>query len=503
MNLPDHASIAAFDTEEVQGDVVPGFHKDHRRFSFWIIDEPILAKRALGELSHRLATAEDVLRFNAVWKRLAHRRGGRGASPVAATWCNVAFSYSGLRRLGVTGFADNDAWHSFERGVESTAGPMLGRQALPSDVVISIAGDRQDMVDEEAAYVAGLLEGHGLRSAGPDFVGHVRTADDAQVEPFGFRDAVANPTVVGLPRFDIEGNSVPADTNGVPADRFLVGLNGDGSAGPDAHGSYLVLLKIKQDVAAFERFCRTGAARLNADWGEDGPHVTEDDFAALVVGRRRDGTALALRPIGSTEAAGGEPDLTDDFDYGNDSSGRRCPLSAHVRKMNPRLPGDDRHTVLRRGVPFEEGANEGLLFVCYQSSVADGFERLQYRWADSPLSSAERRLDDDVSAQLPQSRVSAASAIPVTDLVDYAELLAAQGIMAQEAPADALVGRPARTGVGNLEIPRPAPLGGSTAIPLPITDRWTEYLDGQYYFVPARSALRAWTDLAEDHKPQG
>jgi deferrochelatase/peroxidase EfeB len=70
-----------------------------------------------------------------------------------------------------------------------------------------------------------------------------------------------------------------------------------------------------------------------------------------------------------------------------------CPFASHIRKMNPR--GDlsesaiTPHMILRRGIPFgpevsdEEKQSQktsqerGLLFVCYQSSLSNGFSFLQ------------------------------------------------------------------------------------------------------------------------------
>jgi Dyp-type peroxidase family len=81
-----------------------------------------------------------------------------------------------------------------------------------------------------------------------------------------------------------------------------------------------------------------------------------------------------------------------------------CPLSAHIRKVNPRDEITEQgssvrtfeHRIIRRGVPFgpdyapsdPESARQprGLLFVCYQRSIADGFEFLQHNWANSATS---------------------------------------------------------------------------------------------------------------------
>ena len=74
----------------------------------------------------------------------------------------------------------------------------------------------------------------------------------------------------------------------------------------------------------------------------------------------------------------------------------RCPLAAHGRKTNPR--GDlsrfgptatSKHRIIRSGIPFGEEVSSteksndrttqdrGLLFVCYQSDISNGFQFMQ------------------------------------------------------------------------------------------------------------------------------
>ena len=98
-----------------------------------------------------------------------------------------------------------------------------------------------------------------------------------------------------------------------------------------------------------------------------------------MIGRYRDGTRVDLRTFPEKpEVVGGD---LNDFTYDDDPSGRVCPLGAHVRKMNPRTNKvGDAHRILRRGMPYESEGEKGLLFVCYQASLAAGFEYLQGRW---------------------------------------------------------------------------------------------------------------------------
>jgi deferrochelatase/peroxidase EfeB len=72
-------------------------------------------------------------------------------------------------------------------------------------------------------------------------------------------------------------------------------------------------------------------------------------------------------------------------DYAGDPNGLRVPLTAHIRRANPRTPETDGSLILRRPYNYSRGANSngqldmGLLFVCFQSNLAAGFLTVQGR----------------------------------------------------------------------------------------------------------------------------
>ena len=116
-----------------------------------------------------------------------------------------------------------------------------------------------------------------------------------------------------------------------------------------------------------------------------------------MVGRWRDGSPLALRPHGPDPALGNDKERANDFRYGDDELGLRCPRGAHVRRTNPRdaLGWEGRltarHRILRRGMPYgpalpdgaaDDGAARGLLFVCLQASISRQFEIVQTQWCN-------------------------------------------------------------------------------------------------------------------------
>ena len=104
-----------------------------------------------------------------------------------------------------------------------------------------------------------------------------------------------------------------------------------------------------------------------------------------VVGRRKvTGNPLATDPDVATTPIP-EPDFTPDPD------GVTTPLAAHIRKANPRGPGDDLRRIFRRGYPLilpaSDGFSLGLAFVCFARTITTQFEFITRAWttnADFP-----------------------------------------------------------------------------------------------------------------------
>ncbi|AXF86153.1 Deferrochelatase/peroxidase EfeB [Ephemeroptericola cinctiostellae] len=81
----------------------------------------------------------------------------------------------------------------------------------------------------------------------------------------------------------------------------------------------------------------------------------------------------------------GKPNEHDDPDFASDPDGKRIPHDAHIRLANPRTPETRKNLILRRGYNYSQGLsksgqlNMGLLFVCYQSNLLNGFLTVQGR----------------------------------------------------------------------------------------------------------------------------
>ena len=103
-----------------------------------------------------------------------------------------------------------------------------------------------------------------------------------------------------------------------------------------------------------------------------------------------DRTALRTQEtiIGRHKATGaplGMTEETDVPDFSADPDGKAFRLDGHIRLANPRTPETDKNRILRRGFNYSAGfdsagqLDQGLLFVCFQRSLEDGFVAVQNR----------------------------------------------------------------------------------------------------------------------------
>lgn len=112
---------------------------------------------------------------------------------------------------------------------------------------------------------------------------------------------------------------------------------------------------------------------------ESQPEGGDRTVLARLIGRDQEGTPLVRN---------GEKG-NNRFRYGDDPYGLQCPITAHVRRANPRdSQGFDgllsnRRRMLRRGMPYVASESDrlaGLMFVSLQARLDDQFEFVQSQW---------------------------------------------------------------------------------------------------------------------------
>jgi Dyp-type peroxidase family len=205
----------------------------------------------------------------------------------------------------------------------------------------------------------------------------------------------------------------PPNVTASPADFQNPGPVSQSGPGWTRDGSYLVWRRLRQDVPGFRAFVAATAT-------EQGQST--DLIGAKLVGRYASGAPLerTKEQAGGFDPAAADPSIADPtileeahinfFEYGEDADGRLVPRAGHIRKAYPRDEATpkggevdtQKHRILRRGIafglPFRSAArgdgprtgnprfpdDRGLLFLCYQQSIAQQFEVVQRFWVNRP-----------------------------------------------------------------------------------------------------------------------
>jgi deferrochelatase/peroxidase EfeB len=223
------------------------------------------------------------------------------------------------------------------------------------------------------------------------------------VEHFGFADGIS------MPRFVVGSGSRKIDmTPWNPIARLTDVLVKEPRG--TGYGSYLVYRKLRQDPDAFQAGTRQVAKYL---W--DDPDRA-DHAGALLFGRHADGT-----PIVQSSAPSGAHPPTNAFDYAADPGGLRCPMGAHIRRMEER--NGTSPVLARRGQTYGSGGGEvGVLFMAVMASIERQFEAIQRR-ANDPATfdpvigqANGERPTSTLPAEWGQGAATAVATAPAVDL---------------------------------------------------------------------------------------
>lgn len=207
-------------------------------------------------------------------------------------------------------------------------------------------------------------------------ISNLRDRTGQEIEHFGFADSVSQPLF-----FKAQLESQVRSAYDPSAPLKLVLVPDPNGRHPYSCGSYLVVRKLRQDVARFREGVEEMARSLKID-----PELA----AAYVIGRFRDGTPVAL----SSSPQGVKPP-PNDFNFAADPDATKCPFHAHILKMNPRGSSGDHfekiHRIVRRSMMYGVGddgqprpdGEVGMLFQCYQANINNQFSFHQKDWANT------------------------------------------------------------------------------------------------------------------------
>jgi Dyp-type peroxidase family len=381
------------DQGDLQGNVLTGYGTCYRdaRYLFLRVRDASGGRRWLRDLADEVTTARP-------------HGGNRPAHTL-----NVALTHGGLQALGVPPAVLQTFPPEFVKGMECQAGKLgdTGESAPgkwepdlrsgATDALVTVMAQGPDHLTEATREVLDTARADGLECLYEQRCELLGRPPDYSREHFGFADGFSQPS--------IRGNAGPSTRDGmgtplksgkwadVAPGEFVLGYPGeDGLLEPapaaplGRSGSFMVVRKLRQHVDRFNAYLAKQAERdlpFLRHLGDDA-RARRDELAAKIVGRRLDGTSLRHPDTDECRAK----ERINNFRYGPDEFGYGCPLGAHVRRANPRdalgWAGQlvKRHRIIRRGMPYGKPGDEdcGLMFICYQASIARQFELIQSRW---------------------------------------------------------------------------------------------------------------------------
>ncbi|KDQ59140.1 hypothetical protein JAAARDRAFT_57097 [Jaapia argillacea MUCL 33604] len=391
------------DLSNIQRDILGGLPKRTETCIFFKISDDVDAfRKHLFQLIPHITTVSQVQKDQNAIKE--HRRQNQpGLFPLAGL--NIAFSQAGLVKLGVT---DDIKDSAFTAGQLADA-PNLQDVPISWDLafkrvihgVILVTGDSHESVDKIIQHVEALFGVHLPHATILEVLrirGDVRPGAEKGHEHFGFNDGISQPGVQG---FDKQLN--PGQVAVKPG-VILVGEDGDSVTGRPTwakDGSFLVFRRLAQLVPEFNQFLADNPIVLPGLSPEQGSEL----LGARLVGRWKSGAPVDITPLQDDPALGNDPTRNNNFSYaGEQDSETRCPFAAHTRKTNPRDDLEqltpptsvDPFRIIRRAIPYGPELSKGeiaekktihdrgLLFICYQSNIENGFQFIQKNWANNP-----------------------------------------------------------------------------------------------------------------------
>ncbi|MFE3227078.1 Dyp-type peroxidase [Nocardia sp. NPDC059228] len=314
-------------------------------------------------------------------------------------WVSVAFTWSGLRALGVPDDALASFPEEFRQGMAARA-EVLGDTGAnhPDHWIDGTAGDDLHAIvilfARDAAERDRRVSEHDALLAACPGVRVLSSLDLEAVPPFGYahdhfgyRDRLSQPVIEGTGEEPTPGSGAP-----LKAGEFILGY--DDESGPpldlpqpevlSRNGTFMAYRRLREHVGRFRDFM-----------AEHGDTAEEQELvAAKLMGRWRSGAPLVLAPETDDPELGADMSRNNDFNYKQmDPHGYAVPLGSHIRRMNPRDTGVNmqRRRMIRRGATYgphlpegtpDDGADRGIAAFVLCASLVRQFEFAQNVWVN-------------------------------------------------------------------------------------------------------------------------
>jgi deferrochelatase/peroxidase EfeB len=419
------------DLADIQGFIVRGYRMPMVRHFLLTIGDPAAARKLLGRLASgdesdtpQITTAED-------W-HVGFEPGpfdNQAEAPrYKPDYClNVGITWPGMLALEIRDKVDELSFASFGSFIAGAAGQAqfvgdtgpsapenwIGGFGTGSDhVLLTLHAINPEAMTTYSDRLSALFaEGGAFREiCRVDGNAWLEMVDGNPVPsakvPFGYTDGISMTTIRGGPE------RYPADHQ-EPCEPWLFVLLDEAESYlvPEPHelglnGSFAVFKMIKTDVVGFENFLQSNKDKIDPEL-----------LAAKICGRWRNGVPLALSPDTDSPPGGIPPDQLNNYEYVNadgsgDPEGLRCPVGAHMRRINPRgqpvigqgNPGgsNNNHRLIRRGLPYGpnydpkqpyDGIERGLMGYFISSDIEDQYEFVLKEWVNGAAFAGQVRLD--------------------------------------------------------------------------------------------------------------
>ncbi|MFR9768360.1 Dyp-type peroxidase [Nocardia sp. SC052] len=312
-------------------------------------------------------------------------------------WVTLAFTWTGLRALGVPEQSLATFPEEFRQGMAARAA-ILGDTgtAHPDHWVGGLAGDDLHAIAilfaHDDAERARWVHEHQQLLGRCTGVTVLSSLDLAAVPPleyphdhFGYRDRLSQPVIEGSGEQPTPGTGAP-----IKAGEFILGYPDEdgppvGLPQPEVlsrNGSYMAYRRLQEHVGRFREFLAE-----HTDTPEE-----QELLAAKLMGRWRSGAPLVLAPERDDPELGADMRRNNDFNYKQmDPYGYAVPLGSHIRRLNPRdtAVNMQRRRMIRRGATYgphlpegvsEDGAERGIAAFVLCASLVRQFEFAQNVW---------------------------------------------------------------------------------------------------------------------------
>jgi Dyp-type peroxidase family len=324
-----------------------------------------------------------------------------GCNEPDSRWVTIAFTWNGLRALGVNESSLATFPEEFRQGMAARAEILgttganhpdhwVGGLASPDlhAIVVLFArniAERERCKIEHQQYLSRCAGVETLSSLDLEAIPPFNYAH----EHFGYRDRLSQPVIEGTGDQPLPGSGPP-----IKAGEFFLGYPDEFDAQPalpqpkvlSRNGSYLAYLRLEEHVGAFRDFLRQ-----HGDTREE-----QELVAAKLMGRWRSGAPLTMASQKDDPGLGADMQRANDFNYGTmDPYGYGCPVGSHIRRMNPRDTAENmqRRKMIRRGGTYgpplpegtpEDGVERGIAAFVGCASLVRQFEFAMNVWVNDP-----------------------------------------------------------------------------------------------------------------------